>query len=169
VGLGLTPREFKSALLNQTITGHIGLEQSIAIVSDALNWKLDRISVENLEPMLSKRPLRRKGFILEAGRISGVRQSAVGILHGKPVIELNFAAYAGSEEFDEVHIGGLPSINLRISPCINGDIGTVGMLTNCVKRVVNAPTGLLTMKDLPIPFAGSSRSELSIDDNRSPR
>lgn len=31
----------------------------------------------------------------------------------------------------------------------HGDIGTAAIVVNCARRVVEAPAGLVTMKDLP--------------------
>jgi hypothetical protein len=35
----------------------------------------------------------------------------------------------------------------------HGDIGTVAMVVNSIQKVINAPAGLITMKDLPLPSA----------------
>jgi 4-hydroxy-tetrahydrodipicolinate reductase len=36
---------------------------------------------------------------------------------------------------------------------VHGDLATVAMIVNSIPKVINAPPGLLTMKDLPIPSA----------------
>jgi hypothetical protein len=48
-------------------------------------------------------------------------------------------------------IKGVPNVNERIQPCVHGDLGTVAMVANAIPRVINAPAGLVTMKDLPVP------------------
>jgi 4-hydroxy-tetrahydrodipicolinate reductase len=55
------------------------------------------------------------------------------------------------QEYDAITIKGVPNITQRIQPCIHGDAGTVAMIVNAVPHVINAPAGLQTMKDLPIP------------------
>lgn len=44
--LGLTVEEFKEKIKNHEITGHVGLEQSIQMIADALGWELDEIKVD---------------------------------------------------------------------------------------------------------------------------
>jgi hypothetical protein len=70
------------------------------------------------------------------------------------VIALDFQAYIGAEEeYDAITIRGVPNINQKIQPCVHGDIGTVAVVVNAIPKVINAPAGLLTMKDLPVPSA----------------
>jgi hypothetical protein len=53
IGAGLTTEEFKKRIENKQITGHVGLEQSISMIADALAWKLDRVVVERVEPVIA--------------------------------------------------------------------------------------------------------------------
>jgi len=70
------------------------------------------------------------------------------------VIVLDFQAYIGAqEEYDAVTIKGVPEIKQKISPCVHGDAGTVAMIVNSIPKVLKAPAGLLTMKDMPVPSA----------------
>ena len=39
----------------------------------------------------------------------------------------------------------------------NGDIATAAMLVNSIRRVVDAPPGLMTMKDLPMVCASPTK------------
>ena len=78
---------------------------------------------------------------------------ALEILNGKEVLVLDFRAFLGSEdEYDSIKISGIPDISQKISPCINGDIGTISMVINSIPRVIEAPPGLITMRDLPPPI-----------------
>jgi hypothetical protein len=152
IGAGLTVEEFRRKIENKQITGHVGLEQSIAMIADALAWKLDKISVEPVEPVIAKRPVESKDIKVRAGDASGLRQKARGIMKNREIIVLDFQAYIGAEEeYDAVTIYGVPSIRQKIQPCVHGDIGTVAMVANSIPKVINAPPGLLTMKDLPVP------------------
>jgi 4-hydroxy-tetrahydrodipicolinate reductase len=73
-------------------------------------------------------------------------------MKNREIIVLDFQAYIGAEEeYDAVTIYGVPSIRQKIQPCVHGDIGTVAMVVNSIPKVINAPSGLLTMKDLPVP------------------
>jgi hypothetical protein len=156
IGAGLTIQEFKEKIENKAITGHVGLEQSIRMIADALAWKLDRIVVEPVEPVVAEKSAESKDITVKAGNTAGLRQRAKGIMNGKEVIILDFQAYIGAEEeFDSVEIRGVPNVKQRIQPCVHGDIGTVAMVVNAIPKVINAQAGLLTMKDLPVPSAAT--------------
>ena len=152
IGAGLTVEEFRRKIENKQITGHVGLEQSIAMIADALAWKLDKISVEPVEPVIAKKPVESRDIKVRVGDASGLRQKARGVMKNREIIVLNFQAYIGAEEeCDAVTIYGVPSVRQKIQPCVHGDIGTVAMVVNSIPKVINAPPGLLTMKDLPVP------------------
>jgi len=154
VGAGLTVEEFRRKIENREITGHVGLEQSIAMIADALAWKLDKIIAEPVEPVIAKKLVESKEIKVESGRVAGLKQRAKGIMNGKEVILLDFQAYIGAEEeYDAITIEGTPPVRQKIQPCVHGDLGTVAMVVNAIPKVIKAPAGLLTMKDLPVPSA----------------
>ena len=154
VGAGMTKEEFQSAIRNHQISGHVGLEQSVSMLADAIGWKLDGVEIGDVEPVIAKKATSEGYLRIPVGRVAGAKQVARGLVGGKPLIELNFSAYVGSEEeYDKVEIDGTPPVNCLISPCVHGDHGTVAMLVNMVPKVVNAPPGLLTMKDMQLPSA----------------
>jgi 2,4-diaminopentanoate dehydrogenase len=154
VGAGLTKAEFQKAIKNHQISGHVGLEQSVSMLADAIGWKLDRVEIGKVEPVIAETATDQGYVRIPAGKVAGVKQYARGLAGSKPLIEVNFTAYVGSEEeYDQVEIDGTPPVNCRITPCIHGDHGTVAMLVNMVPKVVNSPPGLLTMKDIVLPSA----------------
>lgn len=154
IGAGLTVEEFKDNMRNKIITGHVGLEQSIAMIADALGWKLQSIQVSPVEPIIAHKRSESGVIRVDPGSVAGSRQTAIGIRNGKPVIILDFQAYVGAdEEYDSITIDGAPEIHEKISPCVHGDIGTVAIVVNSIPKVLNAVPGLATMKDLPIPSA----------------
>jgi 4-hydroxy-tetrahydrodipicolinate reductase len=154
IGAGLTVKEFKRRIESRKITGHVGLKQSIAMIADALKWKLDKIMVESVESVIAKKPVESANIKVRVGEVAGLRQRAKGIMKNKEVIVLDFQAYIGAEEeYDTVTIEGVPNVKQRIQPCVHGDKSTVAMIVNSIPKVINAPAGLLTMKDLPVPSA----------------
>ena len=154
IGAGLTVEEFRGKIKNKQITGHVGLEQSITMVADALAWKLDRTVVQPAEPVIADKSAASRDIEVPVGRVAGLKQTAKGIVNNKEAITLDFQAYIGAEEeYDAISIHGIPTIKQRIQPCVHGDSGTVAMIVNAIPRVINAPAGLLTMKDLPLPHA----------------
>ncbi|MEM3640810.1 MAG: hypothetical protein QXH37_02655, partial [Candidatus Bathyarchaeia archaeon] len=154
IGAGLTVEEFKQKVANKQVTGHVGLEQSIAMIADALSWKLDGIKAEPIEPVIAKETVKSNAVRVEAGKVAGLKQTARGFIKDKAVIVLDFQAYIGAkEEYDAITINGVPTIKQKIQPCVHGDVGTVAIVTNSIPKVLNAPAGLFTMKDLPVPSA----------------
>jgi 4-hydroxy-tetrahydrodipicolinate reductase len=154
IGAGLTVEEFQQKIEKKQITGHVGLEQSIAMIANALAWKLDRILVQSVEPVIAKKTVESKDIKVNAGKVAGLKQKAKGIMKNREVIALDFQAYIGAEEeYDAITIKGVPNINQKIQPCVHGDTGTVAVIVNAIPRVINAPAGLFTMKDLPVPSA----------------
>jgi len=156
IGAGLSVEDFRRAITEGCITGHVGLEQSISMIAAALGWKLEEIEVDPVEPVIAERAVRSEAIRVREGYAAGLRQTARGIRDGREVIVLDFQAYVGAEEeYDSVLIKGLPNVNQKISPCVHGDISTVAMIVNSIPKVVNAPPGLFTMKDLPVPSAAT--------------
>ena len=154
IGAGLTVKEFHEKIEKKQITGHVGLEQSIAMIASALAWKVDKIFAEPVEPVIAKKTVKSKDVKVEAGLVAGLSQKAKGIVKNKEVIVLDFQAYIGAEEeYDAITIQGVPTIKQRIQPCVHGDLGTVATVVNAIPKVIKAPPGLYTMKDLPVPSA----------------
>jgi 4-hydroxy-tetrahydrodipicolinate reductase len=84
--------------------------------------------------------------------VAGLKQTARATINKKEAITLHFEAYIGAEqEYDAINVHGTPNISQKIQPCVHGDAGTVAMIANAIPRVINAPAGLQTMKDLPVP------------------
>ena len=154
IGAGLTVDEFKEKIDKGQISGHVGLAQSISMIADALTWKLDKIGIDEVEPVIAAKPVSSEAIKVERGKVAGLKQIARGIRNGKEVITLDFRAYIGAEEeYDSIDIDGVPPIHEKISPCVHGDQGTVAVIVNSIPKVLNAPHGLVTMKDLPLPSA----------------
>ena len=124
------------------------------MIADALGWKLDEIEVDSVEPVVARARVESDAIQVEPGQAAGLKQRARGVKEGKEVITLDLQAYMGAEEeYDSITIEGVPSIHMKVAPCVHGDIGTVAMIVNSISRVINAQPGLVTMKDLPIPSA----------------
>jgi hypothetical protein len=154
IGAGLSEMEFRTAIQKKTISGHVGLLQSISMLADSIGWKLDDIQVEVPTPVILEREVKSDWITVPKGKVSGSNQKAHGLIRGKEVIEYEFAAYIGAEEeFDKIEIRGVPKVSFKSSPCVNGDYGTIAMLINMVPKVINSPPGLVTMKDLQLPSA----------------
>jgi len=154
IGAGLTVEEFRMKIEDHEITGHVGLEQSIRMIADALGWELDEIRVDPVEPVVLDHDAASEAIKVPKGHNAGSKQKAYGIGEGKALITTDFRAYIGApEEFDSVRINGVPPINQKMSPCVHGDHGTIAMTANMIPHVINAEPGFKTMIDLPVPHA----------------
>jgi len=154
IGAGLTVEEFRQKIESGQITGHVGLEQSIAMIADALAWRLEKIRSEPVEPVIAENTVESDFIKVEAGKVAGLKQTARGFMGGGEVIVLRFQAYIGAEEeYDVITITGVPLVKQKIQPCIHGDLGTAAIVVNTIPKVLKAPAGLITMKDLPVPSA----------------
>jgi len=150
IGAGLTPEEFKSKVAEGTIK-HVGFQESIAMIASGLGWKLDRID-EGIEPKLADKPVSSEYLKVEAGQVAGVNQTATGFVGGEPLILLNLQAYLGCPDPKEwIVIDGQPKIDLTIKGGVHGDMATAAVVVNSIPRVLNSKSGLMTMKDLPVP------------------
>ncbi|MCW4049382.1 MAG: hypothetical protein NWE89_06545 [Candidatus Bathyarchaeota archaeon] len=157
IGAGMTIAEFNEAIDNHKITGHVGLEQSIKMISDTLGWELDEIKVDAVEPVVLDKDVASDAIKVPKGYNAGSKQMAYGLKDGKALITMDFKAYIGApEEFDSVNIDGVPPIHEKISPCVHGDHGTIAMTTNMIPHVVNSEPGFKTMVDLPVVHATPS-------------
>jgi 4-hydroxy-tetrahydrodipicolinate reductase len=154
IGAGQTLEEFEAKIKTHEITGHVGLEQSIQMIADAVGWELNEIKVDPVGSVILDHDVASDAIKVPRGYNAGSKQKAYGMKDGKALITMDFRAYIGApEEFDSVTINGEPPINEKTSPCVHGDFGTIAITTNMIPQVINASPGLVTMKDLPPPHA----------------
>ncbi len=117
---------------------HAGLAESITMIADAMNWKLDRITDEVTPKMVDDVTV-------------GITQVGVGYVKGKPLIRLHTESWVGSPEpSDTVHIVGTPPISSTVTGA-HSDIAAAAMVVNAIPKVLTAPPGLRTMKDMVLP------------------
>jgi 4-hydroxy-tetrahydrodipicolinate reductase len=149
IGAGLDLAVFEARVAEGRLR-HVGLPESTAMIAAGLGWDLDEIT-EDLEPVVADGDVSSAYLSVTRGQAAGVRQVSHGLRSGSEVITLEFQAYLGApESCDAVFITGNPDIEARIPGGTHGDTGTTAMTVNAARRVVEAPPGLLTMKDLPV-------------------
>jgi hypothetical protein len=150
IGAGLTTEQFQKKADDGSVR-HVGLTESIAMIADALGWTLDRITDE-IQPKLASVTISSEYLAVDPGYVAGIIQDGVGYRKGEPVIKLHMEAYLGSPEtYDSVDIEGSPNLSMKISGGIHGDVATASIVVNSIPRVLQAPPGLHTMRDLPLP------------------
>lgn len=152
IGVGLTLDEFQKKA-NSGLIRHVGFRESMWMISDSLNWNLDKI-IETTRPIIAEKRLKSKFLTVEKGLVAGIDQTATGTLKGSELIRLNLLAYLGcAYPREEIYIEGFPKIEMEIKGGVNGDLGTTSIIANSIPKIINSEPGLHTMRDLPIPSA----------------
>ena len=149
IGAGCTIEEFKK-LVVAGILRHVGLTESIDMIAAGLNWLLSQVT-ESIEPVIAREQVKTQYLTVEAGQVAGVRQVGRGFKNKEELITLEFEASLGApESYDAVYLTGIPNLEVVIKGGTHGDIATAAMVVNAAHRVIEAPPGLVTMKDLPV-------------------
>jgi 4-hydroxy-tetrahydrodipicolinate reductase len=156
-GVGISPEEFAERTEKGTLAGHVGFPESIAMVAEALGWKLEKVE-QTKEPIISNTQRETPYAKVEPGSLAGIRQQGYGYVNGQALIHMDHPQQIlphieGTNTGDYIQIKGTPNINMSIIPEIPGGIGTISMSVNMIPHVINAHPGVVTMLDLPVPRA----------------
>jgi len=150
IGSGLTRAQFARKVDEGTVR-HVGLTESIAMIADAIGWKLDRITDE-IRPKIAKETVASEFLAVDPGYVCGIIQDGVGYRKGEALIRLHMEAYLGAPEtYDRVDIEGSPKLSATFAGGIHGDVATASITVNSIPKVLDAAPGLHTMRDLPLP------------------
>jgi len=150
IGAGLTTEQFQKKVSEGSVR-HVGMTESIAMIADALGWSLDRIT-DDINPKIASVTISSEFLAVDPGYVSGIIQDGVGYRNGEPVIRLHLEAYLGApESYDSIDIEGSPRLSIKIAGGIHGDIATASIIVNSIPKVLAAPPGLHTMRDLALP------------------
>jgi 2,4-diaminopentanoate dehydrogenase len=153
IGASMTKEAFKQAMASGRM-GHVGLPESMAMIFAAFGKKLVQYK-ETIVPVIAKKETSTDFFNVAVGQCLGLRQTAKGIDEaGNVFCKMTFVAYLeNKEDRDTIKITGNPDLKVTLEGT-NGDIGTAAITINAIKRIVDAPAGLQTMKDLPLVYCG---------------
>ncbi len=151
VGAGLHLAQFRRAVTERTVR-HAGLLESLYMIATTLGWKLDEVKEFPPEPVVAPRDLETGELLrVPAGHASGLRQTARAWRKGEVAITLDLQMYVKAENpRDHIVIDGTPPIDLTIAGGVSGDTATAALVVNCIPRLMAAPPGLVTMRDLPL-------------------
>lgn len=154
-GVGTTVEEFERGLTEGRIVGHIGFPESIGIIADALGWRIDRVE-ESREPIVSSVERSTPHVRVAPGQVAGCRHIGRGYEGDVLRIELIHPQQIrpeaeGVTTGDHIHIYGDPELHVRNEPEIPGGKGTYASTGNYIPLIVDAPAGLLTVTDMPVP------------------
>ena len=87
---------------------------------------------------------------VQPGQVKGLKQIARGYTDESEFMSLTFiAALEAEDDGDTIKITGKPDLEVKLKGT-NGDIATVAIAVNAIRRVKEAAPGLVTMRDLPI-------------------
>jgi hypothetical protein len=156
IGAGLTRDQFERKVDDGSVR-HVGLAESISMIADAIGWKLDRIT-DDIKPRIATETVASEFLAVDPGFVCGIVQDGIGYRNGVPVITLHMEAYLGApESFDAVEIKGSPALRMKIAGGVHGDIATASIVVNSLRKILDVPPGLHTMRDMPIPSFDGGR------------
>jgi hypothetical protein len=148
IGSGMTVEDFKAKMAAGRM-GHVGLPQSMGMVFQTLGKKLARYE-SGVEPVVAESQVKTDHFEVEPGQVKGLKQVARAFSEDGEFMTLTFVAALGAgDEADTIRITGSPDLEVTLKGT-NGDIATVAIAVNAIRRVIEAAPGLVTMRDLPI-------------------
>lgn len=150
IGSGLTAEQFQKKVEDESVR-HVGLAESVTMIADAFGWKLDKVTDE-IKPKIADQTVESEYIAVDPGYVCGIVQDGIGWKNGNPIITLHMEAYLGApESYDSVIIDGVPRITQKISGGVHGDIATASITVNSIPKVIAAPPGLRTMRDMALP------------------
>jgi 4-hydroxy-tetrahydrodipicolinate reductase len=148
IGSGMTVEDFQAKMAAGRM-GHVGLPESVGMVFHTLGKTLARYE-SAVEPVLAEGLVKTEFFEVQPGQVRGLKQVARGYTDEGEFMTLTFiAALEAGEDGDTIRITGKPNLEVQLKGT-NGDLATVAIAVNAVRRVKEAVPGLVTMCDLPI-------------------
>ncbi len=76
IGTGLTSEEFRMMMDKKLITGHVGLEELIQMISDDIGLDIDAIEKLPLKPVIADKRVETLYKTVEPGHIAGLKSIA---------------------------------------------------------------------------------------------
>jgi len=148
IGSGMTVADFEAKMAAGRM-GHVGLPESVGMVFHTLGKKLARYE-SSVEPVVADRLVKTDYFEVQPGQVIGLKQVARAYTDEGEFMTFTFvAALEARDEGDTIKITGRPNLEVELKGT-NGDIATVAIAVNAIRRVKEAAPGLVTMRDLPI-------------------
>lgn len=177
MGVGLTLKEFILQEQGGSLK-HVGLEESAEMIASAFGWQIEDYQ-ERVQPIIVGDPsskdfpeilaqqLEKEGgegviqpIVVEAsllqelpevkpGQIIGLLQEGIGKIGGKEVLRFTLRMQLNPPDpGDWVRINAEQPLEVIIKG-VHGDFATANIVVNAIPYLLKAPTGLLTMRDLP--------------------
>jgi len=148
IGSGMTVEDFEAKMATGRM-GHVGLPESVGMVFHTLGKELVHTE-SSVEPVVADQMVRTDYFEVQPGQVRGLKQVAHAYTDGGEFMSLTFiAALEAEDEADTIRITGKPDLEAKLTGT-NGDIATIAIAVNAIRRTKEAAPGLVTMRDLPI-------------------
>ncbi len=148
IGAGMSVDAFQAKMAAGRM-GHVGLRESMGMVFETLGRSLTRV-VSHVEPIMASKQIATEYYRVLPGQVMGLKQVAQGYEDGECFVSFTFvAALEVDEEADVIEISGVPPLRMVLKGT-NGDLATVAIIVNAIRNVVDAPAGLVCMRDLPM-------------------
>jgi 4-hydroxy-tetrahydrodipicolinate reductase len=154
-GVGTTVEQFEAGIADGTIVGHIGFEESIALIARALGWRIDRVE-QTREPIITSVERSTPHVRVAPGGVCGCRHIGRGYSGDDLKIELVHPqqihpGMEGVDTGDYIRIFGDPDVNMSNVPELPGGKGTYASTGNYIPLIGAAPSGIVTVVDMPLP------------------
>ena len=147
IGMGLDPETAKRMLAEGQLTGHVGYAESVMLIADAAGIQPARV-IEGQDVVVAEKDYESGQMRIEKGKVLGIKGYGAAIVDNKEVIRIEFHAYAGAEEYDEIRIEGKHYDVTWRSSGTPGDLGTASVVLGVADITPELLPGLLTMADL---------------------
>lgn len=147
IGSGMEVEAFMQKMAEGRM-GHVGLPESMAMLFDTLGRRMTNYT-DTVEPVVAESLTKSDHFEVAAGKVKGLKQVATAASPDGEFARLTFiAALDMEDDGDTITIKGTPDLEVKLKGT-NGDYSTVAIAVNAIKRVFEAPAGVLTMRDIP--------------------
>lgn len=150
MGLGLDTKTVENMLRKGELTGHVGYAESVYLIAHAGDLQLTKV-VEDQKPLEAEETVEIAGLRIEKGFCKGVKGYAAGFLRDREVIKVEFQAYLGAPEYEEITVVGKDYTVTWRSSGTPGDQGTAAIVLNVAEKIRRLSPGLHLMTDL-LPF-----------------
>jgi 4-hydroxy-tetrahydrodipicolinate reductase len=162
LGIGFSKEEFDAGTEAGTIFGHIGFPQSMHLVARALGARIERIT-KRFAPLFAERDYMLDHVQVKRGTTAGFQQYVTAHVDGQAWFDAEFLGHIDPESIgaalqDEIDIRGEAPVHLLLTPGLRAQPSVAALVANSLRRVVEAPPGLLTVADLPPARPSPTRS-----------
>ena len=150
---GSTSRQFRRAVTEGTVR-HVGLVESAHMIASALGLEA-RPRGRDARARRSRRATSTPSTCASPrARPPASARRCAGTARGELAVSLDLQVYVGAESpRDHVLIDADPPVDATIAGGVNGEVAAAAILVNTLPRLLAAPPGLLTVKDLPLVHA----------------